>query len=768
MTSDDLPRATSAGELDPETAPAELPPTRRSRRALREAREREAREREARARRETLAARRDHAAAIASVAGATASKADGAAAVAAPADSSSQAATDAGELPAPAPRRSLPAADRPPRQEATRPSVKPKRRKGVAADAAAGDAAPASAASAAAAATGPAGRSTADVTSADAPKPDAPKPEPDAPAPNAVKAPNDAEAATPTPAARPATKPPAPADSLAPQPARGRPVGGSTLPAYPRATSPRPAKEAAASVPPVTAPRDDSGDADTAGADATKPLGALFARAAASPGDAARHDGSGDTTTRVATDTTPADAPAADDGEAGTEPAPRETPAALEWVDPLTVAERSTTAAFSTAPHRPVTGPDLLPERKRRLAGVLAPVATAGGLVLAYTATCLMWPLDNVAPTVSEQQIDVAAGPAMAAPWPSEGTAAVAPVGLVDRAAVESNERLSMASITKLATVLMILEKQPLATGEQGPEYHFTWADHEEYLYDYLWSGQSSLDVPVDGTLTQYQMLEGILLGSANNYANRLVDELWGSREAFAADAAAWLERNGFRDMTVVEPSGLDRENAATAAEILRLGELALQHPVVAEIVAKKETWIPGTDEPVENSNPLINDEGIVGLKTGTFDDSLNLVSAKRIDVDGETVTVLASVLGQPDRETRDRVSRELLAAAEASLQPTTAVAAGTPIAEVTTDWGARAEIVTSADATLVFWNGAVPAVEQDIDELIGHLEGDRVGELTATGSFSTETVELELTDDIGAPSLWWRLTHPLDLLGLH
>ena len=47
--------------------------------------------------------------------------------------------------------------------------------------------------------------------------------------------------------------------------------------------------------------------------------------------------------------------------------------------------------------------------------------------------------------------------------------------------------------------------------------------------------------MPVGGSLTEYQMLQGVLLGSANNYIDRLAKEILGSDAAFADAAATWL-----------------------------------------------------------------------------------------------------------------------------------------------------------------------------------------------------------------------------------
>ena len=545
---------------------------------------------------------------------------------------------------------------------------------------------------------------------------------------------------------------PAPAGSNEPEasmrPAPAGPEAAGLAPTDPPAgPAPAPAEPAPAGLAPADPPAEPAPTEPPAQPAPTEPAPAEPGRTGA-PADAA----------------TPGSAPA--DRPASAVAETRAVPAALSWVSADAVAARSADAMFSTAPHRVAAG-DLLPARRGATAALVAPLVTAGALALAYTATCLLWPLSAVAPEVTARTVESAPGPALSIIWPAEGTAAVAPLGLLDQTVTDSAEAVSMASITKLATVLMILEKLPLAPGEQGPSYTFTWDDYQDYLYNYLWTGQSSLDVPVDGTLTQYQMLEGILLGSANNYADRMMREVWGSQEAFAADAAAWLERNGFTDTTIVGPSGIERENRSTSAEVLRLSQLALENPVVAEIVAKKETTLPGNDEPVTNSNPLINDEGVVGVKTGTFLDSYNLVTAKQVDLGDDTITVVSAVLGQPDAETREAVSRQLIAAAEAGLQPATAVDADTVVASVSTEWGASADVVAADAATLSLWNGAVAATNADLDDVLGKAQGERVGTLTVTGTFDTQEIALELTDDLAAPSLWWRLTHPLDLLGL-
>ncbi|WP_421075325.1 MULTISPECIES: D-alanyl-D-alanine carboxypeptidase family protein [unclassified Microbacterium] len=248
--------------------------------------------------------------------------------------------------------------------------------------------------------------------------------------------------------------------------------------------------------------------------------------------------------------------------------------------------------------------------------------------------------------------------------WPSQGQAAVA---IADGDVVASSDApVPMASISKVVTALMVLEERPLEPGEQGGDYWFT--EEWDIAYrDYIARGESALKIPVDGMLTQHQLLQGMLIGSACNYADILVTSIWGDEAAFATAAAAFVSENGLDGITLVEPTGIDTRNTATPEALIELGRLALENPVIAEIVATPSVDLPGAGV-VENTNDLLADPGVVGIKTGTLEGS-SLLSAKDVpDGDGGTTRVYAVVLGQPDDDARFTASRELYAQVEASL----------------------------------------------------------------------------------------------------
>ncbi|MFV0493868.1 hypothetical protein, partial [Mycobacterium sp.] len=396
-------------------------------------------------------------------------------------------------------------------------------------------------------------------------------------------------------------------------------------------------------------------------------------------------------------------------------------------------------------------------------AGVLVPTVLAIGLVGGYAGATLLWPLHAVAPDVRPAAVEPLTAADTTPRWPDSGSAAVGVAGFAPVAS--STEQMPMASITKVITALMVLEQRPLQPGEQGRGFAFTFQDRAAY-WNYLARHESALDVPVGGSLSLYQLLQGMLIGSAGNYTDRLVSSLWGSDEAFARAATRWLERKGIAGITVVEPTGIDPGNTAAPAALAALADLALADPVVAEIVRTESVVLPGAGT-ITNTNDLLADDGtIAGVKTGSLWGRYNLLGAKDVSVAGVTLHAYAAVLGQPSDRLRDEETARLLDAVSAQVVAAE-LPAGTLAGRVTTEWGATVDAVTAQTATAVLWNGATTSSEVARDLGRARTAGAEVGALTLTDPVTTSEVPVVLSADIPAPSAWWRLTHPLQLFGL-
>lgn len=433
---------------------------------------------------------------------------------------------------------------------------------------------------------------------------------------------------------------------------------------------------------------------------------------------------------------------------------------ALAWVDEDALAPRP-------APVPEHVGVDLLARRPRRRAlrpGTVLPVVAVVGVAALYAASTLLWPLYAVAPVVTAAAVADVVAPASAVAWPAEGAAAVDVRGF-DRIAASSSDVAPIASVTKLVTVLMVLEQSPLAPGEQGPSFTFSWADDDTY-WDFLSRDESALEVPVDGSLTLYQMLQGVLIGSAGNYADRLTRTYWPTDEVFAHAAADWLQRHGLPGIAVVEPTGIDEGNRADAASLVALAKIAMDDPVIAEIVRMPSVELPGAGL-VETTNDLLADPHIVGVKTGSLDWEFTLTAAREFAVGDVPMLAYAAVVGQTDSDVRFAETARLLADVEAEASQPHVLPAGTKVGTVSTAWGASSDVVTTADAGVILWNGATAPVAVRLDLGDARAAGDEVGVVRLAGPLDAATSPVRLTADLPGPDGWWRLTHPLELWGL-
>ena len=430
----------------------------------------------------------------------------------------------------------------------------------------------------------------------------------------------------------------------------------------------------------------------------------------------------------------------------------------------LLTARPSPTLDFAFTGYQPAAADLLIDARIRpRLLAPLLPTSILIVLVASYVAATLLWPLSTLSPQFQPTAIGITASAKAELTWPEQGSAAVSVAGMPGPLSSSATPD-SIASITKLVTALMVLERLPLEPGEQGPNYTFTSQDREDY-WGYRQRGESAVDVPVDGALTEYQMLEGLLIGSANNYANRLARDTWGDNATFAREAQKWLTANHIAGVQIVDPSGIDARNSATPEALIPLAQVALANPVIAEIVVKRTVELPGVGV-VENTNGLLEDPGVLGLKTGTLDRA-NLLSAKDITVGDLTVRAYASVMGQPRTGGRVEASRNLYDQLTQQLKSTVVVEEGTAVGAISTIWGETATATTSEPAQVLLWNGAIGTASSTVSVPPTAPAGAAVGTLTAAGPVNTDTVQVELTKDILGPSPWWRMTHPLELFGV-
>lgn len=379
-----------------------------------------------------------------------------------------------------------------------------------------------------------------------------------------------------------------------------------------------------------------------------------------------------------------------------------------------------------------------------------------------YLPIALLAPL----PEVSAQEL-VYEAPVPAVPtidFPTYGASGIGALGYDGVLASSGvSTPLPLASISKIITALVVLERKPLALTESGPTITFTVAD--EQFYDEQLANDGTVEVATAGQqLSVRNVLDVMLMESANNYAQTLAVWAFGSEDAYIAAAQDFLARHALRETSIADPTGINPANTSTVTDLIELAKLALAHPVIAQIVGSQSLTIPGIGE-VENRNGLLGVDGVNGIKTGTLEEagSCLLFSASH-QVGEETITLVGVVLGGPDHDTINRAIRLLLAQATAGFVQTEIVASGEAFASYSTVWGDEATAVASESASLVVWS-ALP-VSVDVETTIVHLAqvGDRVGTLVFTVGERVISVPLELDRTLADPGAWWRLTNPQKL----
>ena len=200
-----------------------------------------------------------------------------------------------------------------------------------------------------------------------------------------------------------------------------------------------------------------------------------------------------------------------------------------------------------------------------------------------------------------------------------------------------ADERLPMASTTKIMTALIAIEKCDLselvvipaeATGIEG----------------------SSVYLRAGDVVTVRDLVYSVLLQSANDAATALAIKISGDVKSFADVMNARAEELGLKDTHFENPHGLDAdEHYTTAHDLALLAACALENDIFRTICStyKYSFVISDSIRTVINHNKLLKRyDGAFGVKTGYTDESGRcLVSAAEKD----GVTLIAVTLNAPD-----------------------------------------------------------------------------------------------------------------------
>jgi D-alanyl-D-alanine carboxypeptidase (penicillin-binding protein 5/6) len=213
----------------------------------------------------------------------------------------------------------------------------------------------------------------------------------------------------------------------------------------------------------------------------------------------------------------------------------------------------------------------------------------------------------------------------------------------------DPDEHRAMASTTKLMTALLAIERT-------RPRQVFTSPG-----YDGL-PAESKINLKRGERMTVHDLLQALLLESANDAAVTIADGISGSTPRFVALMNRRAAQVGLGDTSYANPIGLDNsDNYSTARDLARLASRLMTDRRFRRIVDKTGAVLRSGSHRrvIGNRNDLVGRYPFVdGVKTGhTIDAGYVLVGA----ADDHGARVVSVVMGEPSEAARDSDTIDLL-----------------------------------------------------------------------------------------------------------
>jgi D-alanyl-D-alanine carboxypeptidase (penicillin-binding protein 5/6) len=216
------------------------------------------------------------------------------------------------------------------------------------------------------------------------------------------------------------------------------------------------------------------------------------------------------------------------------------------------------------------------------------------------------------------------------------------------------DEQLPMGSVNKIMTALVVLEEgvdldEEVTISEEAESYVGTTYSNVGLILGERVTVRDLLAATLipSGTDAAYALAEHVGDGSVGNFVEMMNDE-----------ASAM----GLEDTNFETPAGLDTTgNYSSARDLAALTRVALQDPLIAEIVDTADATISTQNREIEfsNTNQLLTTyPPATGVKTGTTPQAgANLVAS----AEANDESYISVVLGADDSEERFRASEALL-----------------------------------------------------------------------------------------------------------
>ena len=218
-----------------------------------------------------------------------------------------------------------------------------------------------------------------------------------------------------------------------------------------------------------------------------------------------------------------------------------------------------------------------------------------------------------------------------------------------------ANEKLAPASMTKMMSMLLIMEE--IEKGNLKYDEEITASENASSM------GGSQIFLQAGEKMTVTEMLKGIAIASGNDATVAMAERIAGSEEAFVKKMNSRAKELGLKNTNFVTSTGLDADNHYSCAyDMALIAKELVKHEKILEFTGTYEEYLrKNSKNPfwLVNTNKLVRFyQGVDGLKTGFTNIAGYCLTATAKKDNMRLITV---VMNEPDSAKRSSDTSKML-----------------------------------------------------------------------------------------------------------
>ncbi|MGG0716623.1 D-alanyl-D-alanine carboxypeptidase family protein [Robertmurraya massiliosenegalensis] len=218
-----------------------------------------------------------------------------------------------------------------------------------------------------------------------------------------------------------------------------------------------------------------------------------------------------------------------------------------------------------------------------------------------------------------------------------------------------SNEQLPPASMTKIMTMLLIMES--IDSGKLKMDEKIRTSEYAASM------GGSQVFLEPGEEMTTEEMLRAIAIGSANDASVAVAERIAGSEEAFVEEMNKKVKELGLKNTLFQNTTGLPADNHySTSHDMAIIAKELLKYDGITKFTGTYESYLRENSEKkfwLVNTNRLVKFyPGVDGLKTGFTSEAKYCLTAT---AEKKGMRVIAVVFGAPTSKARNAQVTKML-----------------------------------------------------------------------------------------------------------